>query len=507
MSEQDKRQLTAYFPGLVDICEGEEGQLLFLCLQGDQLSAVDDQDGQEPPEREHLPFSVPRLSEVQKWYGREDLSLYADLLSYLKRFSALDEQQWAVVAHYVFLTYLHDHKDVDYCPYILFYAVPERGKSRTGKSVSYVSFRGVHLIELREATIFRYSQNLHGTLFFDLMDVWKKAERSGCEDILLLRYEKGGKCNRVLYPERGPFKDTVYFDVYGPTIIATNEQLHKILETRCLPIVMPNRPGNYENPRLELALELRERLTAWRAKHLNAPLPCLEPPEGISGRLWDISRPLFQVGQLVHPDGEKMLLSAILDIAGERSDSKRETTEGKLVGILRELTGEQGCEELPEWTLKMSDILHKFNEDRPEDKHVSPQWLGRKLKSMSLRHRTVQGRSEICLVASEYLTLLDQYGVFGRELQEDGGNPTETLPKKDMEYPIDTGVVGSSRVSPEPWGEVYETAPGPWEDEDRRDFYEEKAAIFEFEEGLSREEAEQEATLLMWERFCEKDHG
>ena len=106
---------------------------------------------------------------------------------------------------FVFLTYLHDHPQIDYCPYLLFYAVPERGKSRTGKSVAYVAFRGIHLIELREANIFRYSQHLHGTLFFDLMDVSKKAERSGCDDILLLRAEKGAKCCRVIHPELGAF--------------------------------------------------------------------------------------------------------------------------------------------------------------------------------------------------------------------------------------------------------------------------------------------------------------
>jgi len=140
---------------------------------------------------ETLPVHPARASEVMRYYVQDDDSLYDDLLSYLKRFSALDDEQWAVVAHYVFLTYLHDNPCIDYCAYILFYAVPERGKSRTGKTVTYVAFRGIHLVELREATIFRYSQNLHGTLFFDLQDISKKAERAGCDDILLLRAEKG----------------------------------------------------------------------------------------------------------------------------------------------------------------------------------------------------------------------------------------------------------------------------------------------------------------------------
>ena len=190
MSAKNEK-LCAYFPSLVDVCRDQDGQLVYLLAEKGRFSLAESMsiEGEEvvPPEPGNFPFELPRAKEVMKYAKQDDSLLYADLLGYLQRFSALDDQQWAIVAHYVFLTNLHDHRDIDYCPYILFYAVPERGKSRTGKSVAYVSFRGIHLIEMREPNIFRYSQHLHGTLFFDLMDVWKKAERSGCEDILLLQ--------------------------------------------------------------------------------------------------------------------------------------------------------------------------------------------------------------------------------------------------------------------------------------------------------------------------------
>ena len=456
-------KLSAYFPGLVDICLGEDGQFQFLMVKDWDLileEKVETSAGVVvPPKAEHLPFSVPRASEVMKYVGIDDKTLYADVLAYLKRFSALDEHQWSVVAHYVFLTYIHDHINIDYCPYILFYAVPERGKSRTGKSVSFLAFRGVHLIEMREPNIFRYSDLLHGTLFFDLMDVWKKAEKSGCEDILLLRAEKGAKCARVLHPEKGAFRDTVYYDIYGPTIIASNEQLHKILDTRCLPIVMPNRPGIYENPRPELALELKERLTAFRAKSLNVTFPEIKPIEEISGRLWDITKPLFQVGSLVNPQGSDLLLEAILSISGERSQSQKETTEGRIIGIIKDLSAEQGLESLPEWTIKTSDILMKFNQDRPTDKHVSSQWMGKKLKSLSLRHRTVNGRSEIILKSGDYYTLLFQYGFHVKKIPMTIENPTETLPEEKLSFQLDAGVVGSSRDSLKPWEEKRDGLP------------------------------------------------
>jgi hypothetical protein len=101
---------------------------------------------------------------------------------------------------------------------------------------------------MREANLFRYSENLRSALFFDMMNLWKTAERNQTTNIFLLRYEKGAKVARVLYPEKGPFKDTEYYDVYGPTIMATNEPVHHILDTRCLAISMPNKPGDYANP-------------------------------------------------------------------------------------------------------------------------------------------------------------------------------------------------------------------------------------------------------------------
>ena len=152
----------------MDICSNDDGQLVYAILKDGELilapEHITETESFSIPEKKHFQFTIPRAAEVLRYFAQEDTALYDDLLSYLKRFSALDDEQWAIVAHYVFLTYLHDNPGIDYCPYILFNAVPERGKSRTGKSIIYVAFRGIHLIELREATIFRYSQNLHGTL-------------------------------------------------------------------------------------------------------------------------------------------------------------------------------------------------------------------------------------------------------------------------------------------------------------------------------------------------------
>ena len=487
--------LSAYFPGLVDVCVNDDGELVYAIItkDGELIFTQEYTTGTEVfsiPEKKHFPFMLPRASKVEGFFNYEnDCYLYDDIISYLKRFSALDDGQWSIIAHYIFLTYLHDHPGIDYCPCILFNAVPERGKSRTGKSMIYVAFRGIHLIELREATIFRYCQNLHGTLFFDLMDITKKAARGNCEDILLGRYEKGSTCNRVLRPDQGPFNDMDYFETYGPTLIASNEQLDKILETRCLPINMPNSPGNYENPRPEYGLLLKERLTAWRAKHILITFDDIKPIEGITGRLWDITKPLFLVNRLL-PVENQILEDSMLAIAGERDQSRKETLEGRLVSVIKEITEENGLDGFLEWTITINEIRSKFNEGRPEDRHVSPQWIGKRLKSMSLNSRSIHGYSEIKISSQEYETLLKQYGHMGRE----SSKPTNSLPEKNEKYQEPLGVVGSGRQC--------EHCRPDFNSTEEREFYFENLRTLQEEGGRTDDEIEYLArkALEEWRR-------
>lgn len=478
--------LSAYFPGLVDICTNDDGQLVYAIVKDGKLVFEQGTESFSIPERKHFPFTLPRASAVERFFYQEDYSLYDALLKYLKRFSALDDEQWAIVAHYIFLTYLHDNPGIDYCPYILFDAVPERGKSRTGKSIIYVAFRGIHLIELRETNIFRYSQHLHGTLFFDLLDISKKAERANCEDLLLLRYEKGAQCIRVMHPDQGPFNDTEYFEIYGPTLIASNEPLNKILETRCLPINMPNSPGNYENPRPELGRELKERLTAWRARHLFKTFSNIQPIDGVSGRLWDLAKPLFLVNSVL-PVHHQVLQDAILAIAGEKNESRKETIEGRLVAIIKEITDEGKLHQFIEWNIKVNDIRTKYNEGRPEDKKVSAQWIGKRLQHMSIRHRKVNGHSEIILTLNEYNTILKQYGYAGRESSKLGNIQSNSLPEKDEQDQIHCTEVESGRECTGMQGHINFDFNSPTE----REIYEEYLEALKAKGGMTEKEMEQ----------------
>ncbi len=391
--EKRREEYRAVFDGLIDVVEGDKGVPCYLIRVGDSLHLTrgHEEEGKEyvPPPKEHLPFELPRAEEVKRWFLEDDDGkLFEDVVAYLGRFSYLEEGYRRLLAAYVLLTYLQDSDDLYYLPEIVFFGPPENGKSRTGKAMTSIAYRGIHLVDLREPNIFRYSQNLQATLFFDAKSLWKKAEKQGSEDLLLLRFERGAKASRILYPDRGPFRDTIYYDVFGPTLIATNDPIHSILDTRSINIPLPNKPGRYENLLPRKGLVLKERLTAWRARMQGVSLPQVDPIPGVEGRLYDIAEPLLQVAQKVHPETVPVLVEVIREIAGKRLEAKKDSIEGLIVAWLKDHEPE-GM--LPMWEHELQELVTALNEGRPERFHIDSRRVGRKLTSLGVMTRRANG--------------------------------------------------------------------------------------------------------------------
>ena len=424
--------ISASFEDLVDIAEDEDGDVCYLILKnGILLSARDyviDKQVVVPPDKIHIPFSLPSAAAILNAYKAEDKNLFQDVQSYLRRFSSLTEPQVLICALYVFLSYLQDHPEIYYLPELLFHAVPERGKSRTGKALIYICYRGIHLAELREVNIFRFSENFGATLFLDVMNLWKKAEKSESTDIMLCRYEKGQRCARVLNPDAGAYKDMKYFNIYGPTIIATNEPLSHILDTRCIPIIMENVPGQYENPKPNRGIDLKARLIAWRARMISSELPKVAYDDRIAGRMWDISEPLLQVCMMLQPDQYDALVDALISVSQSRKEDKLMTFDGQIVSIIKDLFDENGTE-FGDCNIENKAILPRINSEIPDEKrHKTAHWLGYKLKALGLRRNKKRDGAYIKINADELALLCGQYGV-EHTLCENVTNVTNETPK------------------------------------------------------------------------------
>ncbi len=380
---------TASFDGLVDLVE-HNGDPAFLIKKNNELEILSEfeKNGIKyvPPPLDQIPWLLPRGEEILNLYELQhvlsqresDGALYEDLMAYHKAISELPgEEYYDLIVAWDFHTYLLE--TVQYSPIICLFAVPERGKSRTGKGMIHIAHRGIHVESLRDAYLVRVANDLKACLFFDVKDIWRKAEKNGSEDILLHRFEKGAKVPRVLYPEKGAHKDIVYYSIFGPTIIGTNEGVHKILETRAISINMPETGKRFENDVTpELSLPLKERLIAFRARHLGEILP--DMPKPAPGRLGDILKPLHQIIRLVKPEREPSFLRLIKELQSERLVEKADSLEARILEVIC-----MSESEVVTSKLTVKTITDKFNEGRSEKEKVNSRTIGRRLKAMGFK--------------------------------------------------------------------------------------------------------------------------
>jgi hypothetical protein len=234
----------------------------------------------------------------------------------------------------------------------------------------YASYRGVRVITLREAHILRLAQDLKVTLFIDMMDLWKKAEAARVEDILLGRFEKGAKVPRILYPKKGKFRDTVYFNVHGPTTVATNEAVNEIFASRTIPVIMPESERRFEHDiKPQDGLPFRERLLAFRARKMDRDLPVV--PKPCTGRLGDILRPLRQIVNVVCHD-EDWFVELVKALEAQRKHVGADSLDAQVVNAMRQVQ-----ESINDGHLLNEVLLNALNEKRSERERITPQKLGK----------------------------------------------------------------------------------------------------------------------------------
>ncbi|MEK7774850.1 MAG: hypothetical protein AAB305_03080, partial [Candidatus Zixiibacteriota bacterium] len=386
--KRDKPHYIAQFPTLVDLVE-HNGQPAFLVTNeiGLEITTNVMIDGQVcvPPPREKIPWELLKAEDVIAVYEAEnelhpqaaDKALFEDVKTHLKAVSELPhEDYYDLNAAWVLHTYTMEN--FSYSPIILLFGVPEMGKSRTGKGMIYLAYRGLHVESLREAYLLRVAQNLNATLFIDVMDVWKTAEHANTTDVLLSRFERGGTVPRVIFPDRGAFEDTVYYEVFGATIIGTNRAVGSILETRTIQINMRASSRRFDNEVTPaLAIPLRLRLLAFRARHLGQTLPDIAKP--CAGRLGDIIKPLFQIIQLVSPHRQAVLERLLKQIEIDRLADKAETFEAVVVSAILLLRPKVRNGSLP-----FKEITSELNKDKGDNYKVPPQKVGRTIKSLGI---------------------------------------------------------------------------------------------------------------------------
>jgi len=412
----------AHFDNLVDVVE-DEGEIKFLVSEDDELKLKTEItiEGEVfyPPPREYLISCLkllPRASEVLKYYKSDnEFDLYNDLITYHKEVSELpNESYYDLLVLWDFHTYLLNK--LNNSPIIWLYGVSERGKSRTGKGCLYVAYRGVHIETLREAHILRFSEHLKATLFFDVVDLWKKAQKNESQDIILNRFERGSTTPRVTDHTLGPFKDTTFYDPFGATIIGTNEEVESFLSSRSIRATMQQTDKSFDREVTPKAgLELKERLLGFKARFMHKDLPRAGKP--FNSRLGDISRPLLRILLAVNPEKEESFIKFLKNLNNDTLMQKSETREGKILAVIDELIDNKGLSD--GGIIRMSDITDHYNNKHHEGDtryNLSPNSAGITTAKLGLRKGRDDKGAYFIYIPDNFYPVCISYGI---EISED----------------------------------------------------------------------------------------
>ncbi|OGM63609.1 hypothetical protein A2893_02650 [Candidatus Woesebacteria bacterium RIFCSPLOWO2_01_FULL_39_25] len=395
--------------GVIDILE-DNGALTYFTKNGSQEQFDDLVNiGQVliPPPIDKCPYSFPNKNKVleliRNWKPEDDQSLYQDLVDYHKAISELpDEDYYHLLALWDIHTWL-----IEKChnsPILYFYAVKERGKSRTVKGLVYVAMRGIFTETIREADIIRWANDHKATLGFDVKDAANKIKYSNCDDLFLSRFEKGGIASRTLFPEKGAFADTKVFKLFGPTIIASNRPVDDILESRSISIDMKPTNRKFNEPVLpEDALELKNRLSAFRYVHFEDQLIKTDKPA--DGRLGDIIFPLFQILLTYFPNQKPIFLRLLNKIVKRKFEDATDSFEAKIIESVVELKNQVSGGKLP-----IELITNYHNEVNKMT--IKNQTIGRLLSALGFeKMRIANGKRAILYDDGLINKLSQQYGI------------------------------------------------------------------------------------------------
>jgi uncharacterized membrane protein len=391
--KEEKIYYIADFKGLCDLVN-VNGEVKFLTLDGQLLDeTVVNDKFYRPPKIERLAFDLPNYSNIEPSVteftdvsdgqkhtdvSSKDKELFDKILEFHKESAELpDERLYILVTAWDIHTHLLEK--FGHSPIIFFAGLPEKGKSRMATSMLCVARRGVRKASVSDAQIIREASDHGATIFFDMTNFWISIQKSGSEDVVLSRFERGLKVARVLNPDKGAFEDMTYFNVFGATIIASNDSVDQVLGSRTVSIIMRQSKKKFEKLVDEKkGKKLRDKLVAFRLKHFDSKLP--ETEKIVSGRFGDIIKPLHQIVKFIRPDYENDFIELIKDLDKKRQMTKSNTLEGEIIQTILKVKDTMYHNLIP-----VKAITDEMNKEKSDREKVTYQKIGRRLDIMGFQ--------------------------------------------------------------------------------------------------------------------------
>lgn len=410
---EGKVEIKTLIPGLVNLIK-QEGSVSYLLIENGEFTLkpeIPGSDGKVYKPKQDLPILYPS-EQVFIYYrnSKQETELIKDLREFISRYVELPQPgDDLLLSCWVLHTYLADKCNCT--PIIYFYGVKETGKTRAIEVLASVAFFAEILTAPTEATLFRAAQYFKTTLFLDELKVWGRDGNPDVANLVKSRYKRGIKVSRINMIKKGE-KQVEYYDVFSPLCISSNEKMSPPIEDRSLIFLMQKNITSEVETQIDQtqAQNLRDRLTAWRAKCLFEDLPEVNSPA--RRRLREITIPLVQAAILAGTNNQILdeLTDCITNIAERRKDMESVSFEAEIVFALRELRDLE-LTEREEFTTK--ELTEQVNNKRPDNEALRTRTVGRVVSSLGFRAARVGHSQQRGFFLNEKLldSLLKRYNL------------------------------------------------------------------------------------------------
>ncbi|MEM4591750.1 MAG: hypothetical protein QW555_07980 [Nitrososphaerota archaeon] len=266
-----------------------------------------------------------RNFEEGKILNIDEREVYQRIVNKILEYSDVEEYKAKIIALWIIGTYFHQLFDA--YPFLFLYGMWQSGKTKMLTLLSKLCFLGTMDIDISEASFFRMAEDFCPTLLLDETEYLREGESAKTlKKLIYARYKKSGGYVQRVEGERD--KQVRNYRVYGPLAIASIRDVDTLIADRCIRLVLlrgldkekMNKWPSDEDPDFQAIRDMLYAimLTKWkRVREIYKDIKCGE----MSGREWELWRPLFTIASFVGED--------ICDIALELSRGKLEAMLGE----------------------------------------------------------------------------------------------------------------------------------------------------------------------------------
>lgn len=313
-----------------------------------------------------------------------------------------DKTQYQIFALWIMASWLPESFDT--CPYLMFIAPKDSGKTRGLDIVTEVGYRVIPSVSFSASSIFRSMELWNCTLSVDEAEYQLNSKTEKGQDLYGIL---NGGYKRGMYAIRteniGDALIPTPFNIFGFKTIAATRPFNPTLESRSIIFHMEQHEvKNIVLPK-ELCEEIRNRLLYFRFTNLYKLNPIF-PKHLRKGRIIEIFHPIYTIAALVDPELIPKLDVYIMNTYNQgQAEDKVSMPE---VDIIRAISDKLDDSNNKNRVVYVKDIVEYIKTDFPDS---TSQTVGYILKAMGFVRRKDRGGMLIDLSDDKNNEKLDMY--------------------------------------------------------------------------------------------------